>query len=67
VIVFFDHLAAWAFVIGAAAGGFAGVMLGQWLAWLTLRNPIGCVIRAYRELFEDIDYLFATGQLRPGR
>jgi len=48
-------------------GGFLGTLFGQWMTWLLLRNPLGCVIRAYRELWRDIVHLCATGQLRPGR
>ena len=60
-------LLAYTWVAGVATGGFAGVLLGQWLTWLTLRNPLNCVFRAYSELFADIEHLCATGQLPAGK
>ena len=48
-------------------GGFLGMLFGQWMTWLLMRNPLGCVVRAYRELWRDIVHLCATGNLRPGR
>lgn len=62
-----DRTAYWAWVAGMAMGGFLGVLLGQWMVWLLLRNPLGWVLRAYRELWADILHLCATGSLRPGR
>lgn len=62
-----DHTAYWAWVAGMAMGGFLGVLLGQWMVWLLLRNPLGWVLRAERELWADILHLCATGQLRAGR
>lgn len=32
-----------------------------------MRNPLGCVLRAYREVWADIAYLCATGELRARR
>jgi hypothetical protein len=49
---------------GVVTGAFVGVLAGQWMTWLTLRNPLDAVIRAYRELFADIAHLCATGELR---
>jgi len=59
----------WLFVLGAAlgGGGGGGVLLGGWLAWLTFRNPLGMLVRAYAELWADIVHLWTTGELRPGR
>lgn len=54
---------AWAWAAGAAAGFFGGALYGQWMTWLTLRNPLACVIRAYRELWAGILRLCATGEL----
>lgn len=49
---------------GLAAGAFGGVLLGRWLTLLTLRDPLGIVARAYRELWRDIVHLAVTGELR---
>ena len=59
--------ASWAWAAGMAMGGFCGVLLGQWLTWLLLRNPLRPAVRAYREVWRDVLHLCATGQLRPGR
>lgn len=59
--------ASWAWLAGMAMGGFCGILLGQQLTWLLLRNPLRTVARAYRELWRDIWYLIETGHLRPGR
>jgi hypothetical protein len=56
-----DHTAYWAWVAGMAMGGGMGTLLGRWLVWLTLRNPLACLFRAYRQLFADIRNLWRTG------
>jgi hypothetical protein len=62
-----DRTAYWAWVAGMAMGGFLGMLLGQWMAWLLMRNPLGMLIRAVREAWADVVHLWTTGQLRPGR
>jgi O-antigen/teichoic acid export membrane protein len=59
--------AAWAWVAGMAVGGGLGTLFGQWMQLLLWRNPLRQLARAYRELWRDIVYLCATGNLRPGR
>lgn len=59
-------LAFWAWAAGMAMGGGIGTLLGHWLTLLTLRNPLGAVVRAYRELWRDIAHLWATGCGRAG-
>lgn len=56
-----DHTAYWAWVTGMVMGGFLGVMLGQWMVWLTLRNPLRQLVRAEREVWADIRSLWRTG------
>ena len=60
-------LLAYMWSVGVITGAFFGILAGQWMAWLTLRNPLRTVTRAYAELWRDIVHLCATGQLRPGR
>lgn len=62
-----DRTAYWAWVAGMVMGGFLGVLLGQWMVWLLLRNPLGLLFRACRKVRRDIVHLCATGRLRPGR
>lgn len=57
-----DHTAYWAWVVGMVMGGFLGTLLGQWMTWLVLRNPLAGVFRAYRRLFADIRRLWCTGR-----
>ncbi len=45
-----DRTAYWAWVAGMVMGGFLGVLLGQWMVWLLLRNPLGLLLRAGRKV-----------------
>lgn len=61
----------WEFLGGVVLGGFAGVLAGEWAAWLFLvplrRDPLRWLGREYGELWRDIVHLCVTGHLRPGR
>jgi hypothetical protein len=48
-------------------GGFLGVLLGQWLVWLTLRNPLRVAVRLCREAWRDILRVSASGADVVGR
>jgi hypothetical protein len=60
-------------LFGGGAGWVLGYMHRDFIEWgrqcarLLPHDPLGLLIRAYRELWADIAHLAATGQLRPGR
>lgn len=51
------------FLVGFVLGALPGALIGQWLTWLTLRNPLGWLIRVYADLYRDIGRLCRTGRL----
>lgn len=52
----------WAWVAGLTMGFFGGVLAGRWSVFALMRNPLGQVIRAYRELIDNIERLSRTGR-----
>ena len=52
--------ATWAWLAGMTMGGFLGVLLGQWMTWLLLRNPLRLLARLYAWIWRETLRLSAS-------